>query len=280
MRKMMMVGLALVAIGAAGVLLARSVHAQAGGSIVGVPALMSGGSRVGVAVRDVETDDLARAGLDEPRGVVVEAVTPDSPADRAGLQAGDVILEFDGARVRSVRQFTRLVQDTPAGRSVAAAVMRGGARQSVEIMPEAARPSGNLIRPEIRREMERRLRDLPRALDDLDLDVRRMFAIPRVRLGVVLTPLSDQLASYFGVSAGVLVSEVRDDSVAADAGIRAGDVITTIGDRTVEEVQDVRDALSDAKPGATLELGLVRDRQSRTLTVAIPERETPRRPVI
>ena len=77
----------------------------------------------------------------------------------------------------------------------------------------------------------------------------------------------------------MLVSEVEDNSVAADAGIRAGDVITSIEGGTVEEVRDVRDALSDAEPGAVLELGIVRDRQPRMLTVVVPERERPGRPM-
>ena len=168
-----MVGLALVVTAASVVLLGRSVHAQAGRSIVDLPALLSGGSRLGVSVLDVRTDDLAGAGLDEPRGVLVEAVTPNSPADRVGFQEGDVVLEFDGVGVRSVRQFIRLVQDTPPARSVAAAVMRGGRRQPIVVVLEASPRSVNVDLPEIRRDIEARLRDLPRALDDLDFDLRR-----------------------------------------------------------------------------------------------------------
>ena len=178
-RKVVVVGLALVVTTAAVVLLGRSVHAQAGRSIVDLPALLSGGSRLGVSVRDVRTDDLAGAGLDEPRGVLVEAVTPNSPADRVGFQEGDVVLEFDGVGVRSVRQFIRLVQDTPPGRSVAATVMRGGRRQPIVVVLEASPRSVNVDLPEIRRDIEAQLRDLPRALDDLDFDLRRMLVIPR-----------------------------------------------------------------------------------------------------
>ena len=79
MRKVITVGLALVVTAAAVVLLGRSVHAQAGQSIVDLPALMSGGSRLGVSVRDVRTDDLTGAGLNEPRGVLVDHGYPAPP---------------------------------------------------------------------------------------------------------------------------------------------------------------------------------------------------------
>ena len=79
MRKVITFGLALVVTAAAVVLLGRSVHAQAGQSIVDLPALMSGGSRLGVSVRDVRTDDLTGAGFNEPRGVLVDHGYPAPP---------------------------------------------------------------------------------------------------------------------------------------------------------------------------------------------------------
>src|SRR5437667_10734509 len=70
------------------------------------------GVEIGVSVRDVDASDHARG------GVVIEEVRPDSPAARAGLKSSDVVVEFDGEPVRSARQFTRLVQETPPGRAV------------------------------------------------------------------------------------------------------------------------------------------------------------------
>lgn len=280
MRKLITVGLVLVAVGALVFVLAAPLQAQRDRPFVDVQALVSGGSRVGVVVRNVTADDLARAGLDETGGVVVTAVTLDSPAARAGLQAGDVIVEFDGERVRSVRQFTRLVQDTPAGRTVAATVMRDGARQSIGVAPEAARPSIDLVTPEIRRDIARGLSGFPRTFDDLDFDIMGgLFFSSRIRLGVRVAPLSDQLASYFGVDRGALVSEVEDGSAAAAAGIRAGDVITVIHGRTIENTSDVRQALADAD-AATVEIAIVRDRETITLTVRLPERAAPGSPAI
>ena len=70
------------------------------------------GSQIGVSIRDVEDDDAKAAKLPAPGGVVIEEVSEDSPAARAGMKKGDIVVEFDGERVRGVRQFTRLVQET------------------------------------------------------------------------------------------------------------------------------------------------------------------------
>jgi len=73
------------------------------------------GAEIGVSIRDIESSDTSTSG-----GVVVEEVRKDGPADKAGLKQADVIVEFDGERVRSARQFTRLVQETVPGRIVRA----------------------------------------------------------------------------------------------------------------------------------------------------------------
>jgi S1-C subfamily serine protease len=186
------------------------------------------------------------------------------------------VIEFDGERVRSTRQFARLVQETPAGRSVRAVVIRDGSRQSLTVMPEASESSVNLVMPEIRRDLERGLRDLPRAFEDFDLP----FGGPRVRLGVELSPLSDQLAEFFGVREGVLVSTVARGSAAAEAGVRAGDVITAVDGRMVESAADVRAAVADVDGGATLGLTVVRDGETLTLSVTLPDGAGPPGPAI
>ena len=95
--------------------------------------------------------------------------TTDSPAEKAGLKAGDIVVDYDGERVRSARQFTRLVQETPEGRSVAIGIMRDGKKQTVNATPEAGRMTWN-FGPELDRalrEAERGMRefDMPRNVD-------------------------------------------------------------------------------------------------------------------
>src|SRR5690349_14027021 len=79
----------------------------------GDPLLLVGpGASIGVRVRDLTADDRQKAKLDSPGGVFVESVVAGTPAEKSGIKSGDVILEFDGERVRSVRAFTRLVSET------------------------------------------------------------------------------------------------------------------------------------------------------------------------
>ena len=97
------------------------------------------GSQIGVSIRDVEDDDAKAGKLPAPGGVVIEDVSEDSPAAKAGMKKGDIVVEFDGERVRSVRQFTRLVQETPAGRKIQASLVRDGQRVTVTVEPRERR---------------------------------------------------------------------------------------------------------------------------------------------
>lgn len=249
-----------------------------------VLALDGRGSHIGVSVRDVDADDMAAAKLAQPAGVVVARVEEGSPAEKAGLRAGDVIVEFDGERVRSARHFARLVQETPDGRRVSATVVRDGARQTVNVTPETG---GGLLGgdvwvdlPEIERHVERGMRALPRnfAFDfNWDDGHPNLMVWPRGRLGVSLSPLTDQLAEYFGAKEGVLVSSVEADSPAARAGLRAGDVITSVNGRAVDRPSDVTRELRDAEPGGEIEIDILRDRKPLSLKASIPERERPAR---
>ncbi len=237
------------------------------------------GGEIGASVRDVEQADLDRARLTTRAGVVVDDVTSESPAAGAGLKSGDVILEFDGERVRSARQLIRLVRETPIGRRVKTVVQRDGARLDLEIAPreqERASWSG--------RRFNGSLADLDGIPDlhDLDIDFGGDLS-KRGRLGVTVDDLTPQLAQYFGAKNGVLVSSVReDDSPAAKAGLKAGDVITAVNQKPVRDRRDLLRALGDIDKGGEATLEVVRDKKvlvlKAQLTDAGSERERRARP--
>jgi S1-C subfamily serine protease len=89
---------------------------------------------------------------------------------------------------------------------------------------------------------------------------------------VTVTPLSDQLAAYFGVKQGVLVTDVTAGSVAEAAGIKAGDVITTVRGQTVASSADVVRELGRADSGASVEIRVTRNHKEVTVTAKMPER--------
>ena len=237
--------------------------------------LEGAGSAIGVIVREA-TDEDAKAGkVDPPGGVVIESVRSGSPAEKAGFRTGDLVLEFDGERIRSVRHFTRLVRESRPRRSVRALVIRGTSRQTLDVVPEVTGDFRTDALDALRdgrrsgRELLRRF-DLPGDLPrDFDLNVRPQLR-GRGTLGVTVTPLTSQLAEYFGVKEGALVTAVESGGPAADAGLRAGDVITAIGGRTVSTAADVSREVRRAQAGDGIDISVTRDRKSLTLKATLP----------
>jgi serine protease Do len=230
-------------------------------------ALAPGGAQIGVEIRDISEADATAAKLTAPAGAFVQEVHPDSPAARAGVRTGDVIVTFDGERVRSAAHFARLVDETPEGRSVQTVVQRAGERVTLNVAPVAARAArtvtfGQAPTPTLRDDLVTRVS--PR------LTVHQPLAIwgAPARLGVTVQELTGQLGEYFGASSGVLVTAVTDSSPARTAGLRAGDVITRVNGETVAHAVDLRQRLG--KTTGEVTLTIVRDRKEQTVTVAPP----------
>ena len=283
-------GLALVVSGAVSLLYAQDRAEPRRLDRGNVMMLDGRGAQLGVMVSDVVDAKMS--------GVRIDEVNADSPAQKAGLKEGDIVVEFDGERVRSARQFTRLVQETPDGRPVKIAVMRNGQKQVLDATPEAGRMTWNfgIDSDRLKEEIERGLREYPRAFPveppqfDFRYDDRgpRRFeyrlpemVMPymggRARLGVSVQSLTPELEEYFGAkNGGVLVSSVAPDSAAAKAGVKAGDVIATINGRGVNDTGDLMQELRELSGEVTL--GVVRDRKEITLkaTLEQPAMRTPR----
>jgi membrane-associated protease RseP (regulator of RpoE activity) len=158
-------------------------------------------------------------------------------------------------------------------------VLRGTNQRTLEVTPEAGGLAGarGALRLELNGPGERnRLREFN---FNIDPDALRRGIIPLrgPTLGVTVTGLSSQLADYFGVKEGVLVSFVESGSAAAEAGIRAGDVITAVGGRAVTGAGDLSEAIRRAQPGSAVEIAVTRDRKQLTLTATVP---AARRPVL
>jgi S1-C subfamily serine protease len=244
-----------------------------------------GGAFLGVGLDEVEGD---------ARGAKVRTVEPESPAEKAGLQDGDVIVRFDGAEVRSARQLVRLVGETPAGRSVPLEVKRAGAtRKLTATLGErhhrlrAGRGHTYVPGPE---DLDVTI-DAPespllehgvephvfRWHDDDDHDFTVLLGSGRPRLGIRFIEIEGQLADYFGLAAdaGVLVSSVNEDSPAAKAGIKAGDVVLELGGQAIRDGGDLRRAIRNVEGGGSVTLKLQRDRKPLDVEAVLPEPETP-----
>jgi len=305
---------------------------QAGGSprvmthrIVGEPlvaALAGGGPRLGVQVRDVGKEDLAKLKLTTQSGVVIDEVLSESAAQKAGVKAGDVVVQFDGENVRSAQQFTRLVRETAEGRAVKMAVIRDGKRMDLDVTPAASEDTFNVFVDEgqIRGDVERQMKDLQGQLQQYRFERRapgpppereplppgltlqwqqeapgRMpredmpqrfgdatgtfaFSMGRGRLGVTVQELTPELAMYFGVKDGLLVSAVQANTPAATAGIKAGDIIGTVNGKTVSSSGELITELADKDGEVTI--GLTRDKKPLSLKATLEARKPPARRAI
>lgn len=284
MRKAAMAGAAAVALVATAFAVAPTVRSQNRSEDSPVRdrrivRLDGRGSAIGVSIRDLDSAEASRAKLPGPAGVVIEGVDSNSPAAKAGLRDGDIVVEFDGERIRSARHFARLVQETPEGRTVKATIVREGSRQTLDVTPESTRAMDHFVLPDIadniEREVERSLRRIPRnfAFDfNWDEGYPEVAVWPRGRLGAHLSTLTDQLAEYFGAKDGVLVSSVDGESAAARAGLKAGDVITSINGRTVDSPGDIAREVREAASEKEVEIGIIRDKKPMTLKAQLPER--------
>ena len=251
--------------------------------------LFGGGSRLGVSLEDVGADDVGRLKLAGERGAVVTDVQEGSAADKGGLKDGDVVLRFGGQDVWSAAQLARLVRETPAGRKVEVEVSRGGATQTLSVTP--ARPDHDQLAgfgPDGPGEFHFEMPDVPDVpaiaphapQPPLPPDFEERMAGPMRhmflrgwgqgrKLGLAYQELGDQLARYFKVEGGVLVTEVDEAGAAGKAGIKAGDVIVRFDGKAVKDGDDLRTALADAEAGTSAKVGLQRDGRAMDVTVTL-----------
>jgi serine protease Do len=271
---------------------------------------LGGGAHLGVSLQDVGKDDAARLKLTEEKGALVKEVHADSPAAKAGLEAGDVILEFQGQPVWSAAQLSRFVRETPPGRTVTLVIQRDGASRSLRatlderrggfdrlsdlgfdmsdgpmalLAPEPPDPPRPPRAPRAPRAPQApRLRDFDMLDGDNSVRVfRDLFRdVQPAKLGIEYEELSDQLAGYFKVEGGVLVSSVEEAGPAAKAGVKAGDVIVKVDGKDVRDSGDLREAVASLDPGQEATLTLSRDGRPLDvkLTVGGKARRAPKGP--
>jgi serine protease Do len=202
---------------------------------------------LGVAIQGVDEDIAKALKLGEPRGALVSRVEDGSPAQKAGIRRGDVVLEFDGKPIAKVGELSRVVAGVKAGRPAQVVVWRDGKRQTLEArvgeMPMVQEASA---RPSQQREDE---------------------GTSQPRLGLSLAPLTPETRERLGVDdqveGGVVVTEVAPDSPADAKGLRQGDVIVSVNQEPVRDPRQLADAVKKASSGGenTVLLLIVRDGQ-------------------
>jgi serine protease Do len=253
---------------------------------------VEGGSFLGVYAEDINKEDMSRYGLREVRGVGITQVVKDSPAEKAGLRKDDVIIRFEGDSVTSVRKLNRLVSEVAPDQTVKLNISRGGGEQEVAVTIGKRNESINAMEhwPGLDKlkgldkiEGLDRLKEIEKSLPP-GANVWKwegegpgkdgmIFAFGNHRrIGVSTMQLTKQLADYFGIGdgQGVLVTSVSDDSPAAKAGLKAGDVITAIDGEKVEGAGDLARGINKKKDGEVT-LTVIRNKSQRTINVTPKE---------
>lgn len=187
---------------------------------------------LGVKIQSV-TDDIAESlNLDSPRGALVADVTPTGPAEAAGIQPGDVIIEFNGRAITSMRDLPKIVAETPIGGKVPVKVLRKG--EELSLTAEVGR-----------------LEDGEKLADSAK-GAEKNKAAPAVvtLLGMTVSSMTDELRTQYGIDKdlkGAVITEVAKEGPAADKRLEPGDVITEAGEQEVQGAADISARVEDAR---------------------------------
>jgi serine protease Do len=226
-------------------------------------------SYMGVNLADIDSDRARTLKLRDVHGVEITRIEDNSPAAKAGLKVGDVVLEYNGQRVEGMEQFGRFVRETPAGREVKLAVSRDGNPQTVPVTL-AARKDALRAGEVFSSTWPGNMREFHFNMPEINIDLPQIYSMSRTSLlGVEAESLNPQLAEFFGVKEGVLVRSVVKDSAAEKAGIKAGDVITKVDQEKVTSASDLSGAIRSARSKATFSVQVVREHREMTLNVTM-----------
>lgn len=238
----------------------------------------SEGGYLGVQTEDISKENFSKYGLSTVRGVGVDKVVENSPAAKAGLQNGDVILRFDGEEISSVRKLTRIIGETAPDHQVKIIVSRNGGEREISAtlgkrqMPQFSGGNftfGSLPNLEMMPELPRSMQAMPLPpMGDSDSKIFMWRDGDSRQIGVGVTPLTGQLGDYFGAAdgKGLLVISVRENSPAAKAGLKAGDVIVEVEGKVVNEMTDLIRAVNEKKEGG-IALVFIRDKNRQTVNI-------------
>jgi serine protease Do len=205
--------------------------------------------RIGVVIQEVTRDLATSFGLDRPRGALVNSVEKGSPADKAGVEATDIILSFDGKQVEGSSDLPRLVGSTRPGSASTLEVWRKGKAQKLSITVAELQED--------------------RVAGVTPTKPKPQAEAPANRLGIVVGELSAEQRKTLGVSHGIVVTDVRPDS---KADVRKGDVLLTMvhkGQHTeLKSVEQFNKLLAGLDKNAVITLQVRRGESTAFVTIS------------
>ena len=185
---------------------------------------------LGVLIQEVTSELADSFGMSKPHGALVAKVLDDSPAQEAGLQVGDVIVEFNGKKVTRSSSLPPIVGRTPINEDAKVTIIRN--RSKMTIMVKIAQLPEDMTQASTQPEVE----------PEND----------KTALGMVVKKLDKATRGELKVDSGVLVEKVDEEGPAKQAGIRKGDVISMLDNHSINSVEEFRSIVDKLKPGKSV----------------------------
>jgi membrane-associated protease RseP (regulator of RpoE activity) len=274
-----------------------ALNAQGGAVMTGTSALLGGGMHsrssnqgyLGIDIREITDEQISQLKLKEARGAEIVGMDHDGPACKAGLQMHDVILQMNGQTVEGVDQLRRMLHDTPVGKQVSFVISRDGQQRTVtaqlgkreEVEKEAWEKHYTVPEPP-----ETSSAYTPRGGNSFFPPSKTTGAkgshtilgttmlVSSSYTGAKLEVMGPQLAEFFGAqgSAGLLVRHVEPNSPAADAGLKAGDVVVKVNALDVSSANDWSKTIHENR-GKPVNVVIIRERKEQTITLTPDEKK-------
>lgn len=205
---------------------------------------------LGVSIQNVDRTLAESFDLDRPRGALVAQVGKDSPAERAGIESGDIIVQVDGEQIEVSADLPHVIGLIAPGSKVPVSVIREGKERSVRV--EIGALEANEVARVVASASE------PGTLQ---------------ALGMVVRELQETDENPSDLRGGVLVTKVDDESAADESGVRAGDILTRFGRTPISRLADMESAIEQIKPGDSVSLRLIRQGSPQFIGIKVPEND-------
>ena len=246
---------------------------------------------LGVVLQNISPSMAKALQIEEGAGILVSEVVDDSPAAAVGLQAGDVILAFGGVELAGDGDLTKAVRAAKPGDDVDLVILRGGNQRTLTVEVGEREDSFTWVGGGDD-DKNVHIYSFQDGDDDFDFDtedhnvfikrigdddeikiIMRGMHEDRGFLGVHLDDLNEQMGEYFGVDdgQGALITEVIEDTPAAKAGLKAGDVIVKLGDDGIGSAAAVHKALAGTEAGQEIKVEVKRHGKGKNMDVTLGE---------
>jgi len=207
--------------------------------------------RIGVTIQELTRELAESFGLSKPSGALISSVEKNAPADKAGIEASDVILKFDGKTVNSSSDLPRMVAAIKPGSKVTVDLWRKGASKQVTVevaeMPEDGK--------------------MARAAKKQDDDAGETIS----RLGISVSELSKEQQQELQINGGLLVEDVKG-SAARAAGLHQGDVLLAIGNTQIRSLAQLNEFIKQVPKGKNVALLVRRDDSASYVAIKLDEK--------